>query len=591
MGLCPFHQEKTPSFHVHPDKSLYKCFGCGKGGNVFSFIMEMEKLSFIEAVTLLAERYNIALPSERPENRETAEQRDALHDVSRFAARFFFNALQSEQGEACRKYLKKRGWDQAVQRRFGLGYAPDSWDALLTTARKEGISADILEEAGLIVRKDGGKEYDRFRNRLMFPIFSTGGKVVGFGARALKPDDQPKYLNSPETAIYNKSQLLYGLSFAVPSIRERDSVVLVEGYADVIAMSQAGFPHAVATSGTALTRPQIRLLIRYTHNILFLYDADSAGANAMLRSIDLFLDEGVIPGIVLLPQGEDPDSYVRNSGAEAFGKALAKPVSFVDFITGKLQQEGKLDTPDGKTEAVRRIVALVSKIDDRLKQEFYLHYISEKYGIYESLLYNELSSQLRTKRTKPPRREEMEPEPDPFLPDAQAVAEQPLAKHEREFMSALLRAPKEIISETLNAIHLTEFQHPGVQHILMTLLEQKEDYGSINVSDLGKSFAGDIALQSLLADLMIDKLEVSARWKDIQTVNDIDFRQLLFDSYRSIILQKISRKLEDNTVRWSRVIGSPEMEHNYASVKRQLDELREIAMAAGAIAELPVLED
>jgi DNA primase len=591
MGLCPFHQEKTPSFHVHPEKDLYKCFGCGKGGNVFTFLMEMERTSFVETVTLLAERYSISLPTARKEDTQTAERRDALLQVSRTAARFFYDALQGEKGEFCRTYLKKRAWTDQIQRRFGLGYAPDSWDALLKELKKAGIPDDILEEAGLIIKKESGKTYDRFRNRLMFPIFSVGGKVVGFGARALNPEDQPKYLNSPETAIYNKSKILYGLSFAVPYIRERDSVVLVEGYADVIALHQAGFGHVVATSGTALTTAQIQLLMRYTPNVLFLYDADSAGANAMLRSIDIFLDEGIIPGIINLPQGEDPDSFIKSEGAAEFGKRLAHPQSFVDFITARYKNEGKLDTPEGKTEAVRHIVSLLAKITDRIKQDFYLHHIADKYEIYETLLYTELQKHSsQKKKAKPLQAEPIEKVDDTDFEDMPALEIQ-LPKVEREFMSALLGASNDIISETLNGIHITDFQHKGVQHILLALLEQKEDHGSIKVGEISSAFNDNLDVQALLADLMIVENRESDGWKDIQTVNETDTRQVLLDAYRMIINTQIIERIRMIELRMSRVKGDGDQENELARQKLELEVAKMKTEQAMAFSELPAFED
>ena len=293
FGLCPFHQEKTPSFSVNPKLGIFKCFGCGAGGDVFAFIQQIEGVSFVEAVRLLAERAGIPLP----QSEEAGEdEREPLFQALRFAARFYFTQLTHEtSGKLARAYLKSRGVRPATAQRFGLGYAPKAWDALATAAVASGFRLGVFEQAGLVLpRRERGGFYDRFRHRLMFPIFSHVGKVVGFAGRLLEPDpEQPKYINSPETPVYQKGRVLYGLYQARHAIRKLEEAILVEGYTDVIALHQAGIEHTVATSGTALTLEQVRLLARYAKRILLLYDADPAGEQAALRSIDLCLAQGL----------------------------------------------------------------------------------------------------------------------------------------------------------------------------------------------------------------------------------------------------------------------------------------------------------
>ncbi len=292
FGLCPFHEEKTPSFSVNPHLGIFKCFGCGRGGDVFAFIQQIEHVSFVEAVRMLAERAGIPLPDGEE---EADDPRPALYHALRFAARFYFEQLtQSEAGQVARAYLKQRGIHPEAVRRFGLGYAPNAWDALLKAATEAGIRSEVLEQAGLVLpRKERGGYYDRFRHRLMFPIFSHTGRVVGFGGRLLEPDpEQPKYINTPETPVYHKGRILYGLYQARQALRTQEEAILVEGYTDVIALHQAGIEHVVATSGTALTPDQARLLARYVRRVVLLFDADAAGQQAALRSIELFLERG-----------------------------------------------------------------------------------------------------------------------------------------------------------------------------------------------------------------------------------------------------------------------------------------------------------
>ena len=586
-GLCPFHQEKTPSFNVNPEKNLFKCFGCGKGGNVFSFLMEIEKLSFVEAVRQLAERYSIALPEATPEDRAKAEQRDALYDVLRFAARFFYDALHSDLGEYCRKYLEKRGWGSSIQKRFGVGYAPASWDALRNSAHEQGFSDELLVEAGLIVPKDDGSGYDRFRNRLIFPIFSPSGKVIAFGARALAKDDQPKYLNSPETAVYAKSRVLYGFPMAVKGIRERDAAIILEGYADVMSLAQVGITNVLATSGTALTREQVQLLSRYTSNVIFLYDSDAAGAGAMERSLDLFLERDIIPQIVMLPEGDDPDSFVQEHGKEALDARLAAPQSFIDFVTHQYRSQGKLDSPDSSADAVKHIVGLLAKIDDRIKREMYVHHVSEVYGIYESVLYKELE-----KHSRPSRRRDPDPPPseEEALEDVAGAGYEPVPKNEREFLSVLLEMPEEDATRILLLVYVELFHHPSSKRIIVELMHQLEDHGHIDLAQLQRTFEGDPSMQSVFADLLVQKDIVSERWSDIQTVTETDRKKVLLDAYKSLLLGHITKETQVLQRRLAAVRGDEAEERQISATLLMLRQVKTSTLRANSFTDLPEAE-
>lgn len=532
VGLCPFHKEKTPSFNVNPERNIYKCFGCGKGGDPIGFIMDIESVSFLEAVEELADRYGIAI--DREGTQPTAEKREdieALYDATRLAAHFFHDTLQSEAGAIGREYYKRRQWTVETQRAFGLGFAPSGWSGLLDHLRGEGVDMDIMEKAGLVVRKEGGRNYDRFRNRVVFPIIHVTRKVVGFGARALSPEDEPKYLNSPDSVIYNKSRVLYGLSQASSAIRERDAVIVVEGYADVISMHQAGVRNTVSTSGTALTPDQVHMLRRYTRNIFFLYDADSAGIAAMLRGLDVILAEDCDARVVRLPAGEDPDSYVLKFGEEAVREQLGTAVSFVDFVTDRYKAEGRLDSPEGMASAVHHIVGMIAKMDDPIRREFYVRHIARKYGMYENVLFQELAKVLRgTKRgERPVRVEEAEEAPRAEERDA------PLPKEERIFCSHLLLAPRDVQSEVLHSISIAHFRHPRIQRILHELFEQEEHEGAVNSNALWNLATDDAAMHTLLADLMMPRDEPNSDWSERQTVVDVDHRRVLCDDYRAVL--------------------------------------------------------
>ena len=314
-GLCPFHNEKTPSFSVSQEKQIYKCFGCGEAGNVISFVMKDKNLPFIEAVKYLANRANIPLEINNGEKSKSAKKKDLLYRVNVEAAKFFFSNLMNNQN--AKEYFLNRGIKEETIKKFGLGFANDSWNSLMFYLRKKGINDVLLEEAGLIsVNKEKGRKYDRFRNRVMFPVFDYQGKVIGFGGRVLD-DSKPKYLNSPETLVFQKGTNLYGLNFALKHNMSERYFVIVEGYMDLISLHQYGITNVVASLGTALTINQARLLKRYADKVIISYDADMAGQMATLRGLEILRTAGFDVRVLNIPQGKDPDEYVRSNGKEA----------------------------------------------------------------------------------------------------------------------------------------------------------------------------------------------------------------------------------------------------------------------------------
>lgn len=404
LGLCPFHNERTPSFTVSPAKGFFKCFGCGKAGDSVTFIMEHEHLTFPEALRYLANKYNITIEEEAP-SPEFAEQqsfRESLFTVTAYAQDFYQDYLwNAEEGKAIGlSYFRERGFTDEIIRRFHLGFSPDKWDALTTAATAAGYQRDLLEKTGLTIVQEN-KVYDRFRSRVMFPIHNLTGRVIAFGARILKTDPKsPKYLNSPETEIYIKSKNLYGISQAKKAIIAHDACYLVEGYTDVISLHQAGIENVVASSGTALTVEQIRLIGRYTRNITVLYDGDAAGIKASLRGIDLILEEGMNVRVVLFPDGEDPDSYSRKvSTAELRDFLSAEAVDFISFKTKLLLADTQGD-PIKKASLIRDIVETVARVPDAIARAAYIHHTSVLMDMEERVLLNELNKILRTQIRK-----------------------------------------------------------------------------------------------------------------------------------------------------------------------------------------------
>jgi DNA primase len=405
-GLCPFHGEKTPSFAVHPVKQIFHCFGCGKGGDVFSFVMEMEKCQFPEAVRVVAEKCGIALPKPKersPEEKKENQQRAALIEMHREAQAFFVKQLETTgEGRAARAYLEDRGLDKDAIARFGIGYAPSGGDALLRYLKQK-YADKLLPESGLVSKDhSSGRLFDRFRRRITFPIANETGKIVAFGCRALG-DDQPKYLNSPETPIYSKSNVLYHLDRAKDALRRQDFAVLVEGYMDAIAIARAGISNVVASCGTSLAEPQIKLLGRFTKRVIVNYDPDSAGQAATERSVSLLLEHDFEVKVLALPAiGEkkaDPDLYIREKGAEAYLKALKDSPSYVDYLIARARQMD-LTTGEGKLRALNYLMPYVQRIPNGLLRSEWATRISQQLRIDEPVLRAALNKAAAERRSE-----------------------------------------------------------------------------------------------------------------------------------------------------------------------------------------------
>ena len=404
LGNCPFHNEKTPSFTVSPAKGIYKCFGCGKAGNSINFIMEHEHYTYPEALRYLANKYQIEVEEleETDEQKQTANEKESLFIVSNFAANYFQQQLhETQEGKSIGlSYFVERGFREDIIKKFQLGYNPDSWDAFTGEALKQGYQLEFLEKSGLTIVKEA-KHFDRFKGRVMFPIHNLSGRVLGFGGRILKTDPKAaKYVNSPESEIYNKSNVLYGIYFAKKDIISLDNCYLVEGYTDVISLHQAGVENVVASSGTSLTEGQIRLISRYTKNITILYDGDAAGIKASFRGIDMILKEGMNVRVVLFPEGEDPDSYAKkNSSSELTDYITKNAQDFIRFKTSVLIKDVGND-PIKRTELIKDIVASISIIPDQIQRSVYIKECSSLLDIQENALINETNKLLRKKFTK-----------------------------------------------------------------------------------------------------------------------------------------------------------------------------------------------
>lgn len=404
IGNCPFHNEKTPSFHVSVAKGIYKCFGCGVGGDSLKFVMELEKYSYPEAIRYLANKYHIEIAEiERsPAQLAAQDKRESLYVLSQWAGKFFKEQLwNTDIGNSIGlSYFKERGYREDIIKKFDLGYSPDVWTALVEEAKKSGFQEGYLTEIGLAIERDDKSLYDRFRGRVIFPIHNLTGRIIGFGGRTLKTEKSvPKYVNSPESDIYHKSDVLYGLSFAKKAILDHDTCYLVEGYADVISMHQAGVENVVSSSGTSLTTGQIKLISRFTKNVIILYDGDAAGIKASLRGTDMLLEEGLNVKVLLFPDGNDPDSYVQTFGSAAFKEYVAtNQQDFIFYKTNILLKDANND-PIKRAEVIHEVVESIALIPDEIKVSVFIRQCSSLLDIEERVLLSELNK-IRVNKAK-----------------------------------------------------------------------------------------------------------------------------------------------------------------------------------------------
>jgi DNA primase len=387
IGLCPFHAEKSPSFTVDAEKGLYHCFGCGVGGDIFTLVMEKENLSFPEAVAYLAEKYRIPLPEKRRLSPQALQLEDQLFKIMESALAFFRKNLRTtSEGKKALDYLLQRGLSDAVIEKFNLGYAPNSWDALTGYFKAKGIAASLLEKAGLVLPgRKPGEFYDRFRGRAIFPIRTLTGKTVAFGGRALF-NQEPKYLNSPDTPLYSKGHLLYGLNVTKEAIRETGEFILVEGYTDFLALYQAGRKNIVASLGTALTPSQIGLAMRFAPKVVINYDGDAAGQTAAFRAVPLFFEKGVETRVLILPENLDPDDFLRKRGAQAYEDLFPDAVPGLKYIIDQASRGQRMDVPEVKTKVLRSILTVLEVIPDAIVRSEYLRRTAEQMGVDEALL-------------------------------------------------------------------------------------------------------------------------------------------------------------------------------------------------------------
>lgn len=571
LGNCPFHNEKTPSFTVSPSKEIYKCFGCGKSGNTIGFLMDHEKYSYVEALRWLAQKYNVEVVETEvsPEQSQIRQTADSLYIINQFAQRYFSEYLMNEEEgiDVGMSYLKERGFREDTIRKFQLGFCPSRGHVFADEAVKGQYNRELLLKTGLVVQRDE-KLLDNYRGRIIFPVHNQSGKVMGFGARIIKSNDKaPKYINTPENEIYVKSRILYGMYFARTVIDKEDECLLVEGYTDVISLHQAGVENVVASGGTSLTQDQLRLIRKFTHNLTILYDGDAAGVKAALRGLDLAIEEGLQVKLVLLPDKEDPDSFVNRAGASEFRKYIdANKKDFILFQLDVSLREAGNDS-SAKAAIVNQIAESLSRMnkpEDFTRRNDYIRNVSEILKIDEQGFHTLVNKFVKDRIFKDQQRGEKQDFGTPVIPAPAPAAEslqllQNDARHERAMVRCLLEFGLQPFSETetvaeylLREIQDNELSDMMHEDLLRQVIGQYHEWYRQGQSPTAKNFLyhQDQVMSRFVIELMEVGEEISENWKEyyqgeILTRADL-YKEEVFSSITYLKLRKIKGLIAEN---------------------------------------------
>jgi DNA primase len=558
VGLCPFHGEKTPSFTVSPDRNIYKCFGCGKAGNAITFMTDFHGLTFVEAIETLAAKYGIQIAEKFEKDPQQVSKRELMLAALKEASLFYHSTLMKKEGKSTLDYFKSRAFSDDTIKKFLLGYSIDKYDSLLSVLNKYGFDDDVIIESGLAGRSDtNNKVFDRFRGRAMFPIRDYIGRVIGFGARQMVEDkNQGKYINSPQSSIYDKSRVLYGLYEAKNSIRSKDFVIMTEGYADTITLVQAGYENVVASSGTSLTEGQLTLLKRYTNKIYFSYDSDSAGLKAAESGASLALAQGFDVLIIRLPEGEDPDSIVRKHGADTYDYHLRHAKGFIDFKIDRFKESGLLNTPQGKSNAINNLIETVAKIPDELQHDFFIQKIASLLNLTENQIHTiyDLKGKLRNDYIR-------------HLDSESAIVESKIFVQQNDVPDKIPLDYKYSIDEILPEEYiLLKVALQGTDDL--TLLFEKTDFSvdilisntakeifdlilenSENIDILNSLMASEISenIKSIIIELSMADVSPSENWYSRLRIDkpEYDISRIMNDSINKLKIRKIRHQIEE----------------------------------------------
>ena len=503
FGLCPFHQEKTPSFSVSPEKKIYHCFGCQKGGDVIGFLMEVEKISYIEAIRRIAFDLGINLPAESEDSySKDKEVYDKYYNLNQIAKEFFVEQFTKGKQNPARSYILNRKLKVDTIKNFMIGYAPNKWDVLTNHESLKNSSKEDLVELGLIFKKDNENKYfDKFRNRLIFPFQNISGRIIGFGGRRLNEEDNPKYLNSPESKIYQKGLILYGLHQAISAIRELNTVILVEGYFDLLRLVNSGIENVVASSGTALSENQGRLLKRYTSNVIISYDSDEAGLKAAIRNSEILENLDMSISIVQLPEPHDPDSYILEFGKKAYLQLLKKKKNPLDIKLLKFYKDFSNPSLDQKNKFIDEIIYELISVPNEVRIGFYLHKLAESMEITESLLVSRFNKQKKNKKYFKSNQKQEEEEGE--KQDLRIKMGE--WKAEEGILSILLKGSADTTKEILNSLTSSDFENEDYRQIFDTIGHHWEDKNIVSLSHLQNELSDD--LKEILIGLSFNEIE------------------------------------------------------------------------------------
>lgn len=472
VGRCPFHTEKTPSFHVTPENGLFYCFGCGTGGDVFSFIMKQEHLEFPQAVEKLAQRAGVALLPEKdlsPRQQKNLEELQRLREINREAAFYYYQTLRTNEGKEALNYLKNRQIRQESLTEFALGYAPHKYQELHDHLLAKGFTLEEMLESGLLIQRENGVFIGRFRDRIMFPITDTRGRVVGFGGRLLA-QGEPKYLNSPETKVFNKKGLLYGLHLALPEIRRQGQVLLVEGYLDVIALRQGEFKNVVASLGTAFSQEHAALLKRYTREAVIVFDSDEAGIKATQRAIDILREQGIRVKVAALPGAKDPDDFIKSYGKKAMEKEIEKALTIIPYRLKHLKEQFPLQNPDGKVAILKEIFTDLAKLTSQVERHEYIRFLAQELELSEEAIWDDFRRKQGEKRTNPQFERDKSPEIRNNIRGNVNSFRDPYQRAQENLLRLVLNQP-ELILEIENRLDLEIIQDEIYKGILQLIGE------------------------------------------------------------------------------------------------------------------------
>jgi DNA primase len=501
-GLCPFHEEKTPSFVVSPEKQFYHCFGCGRGGNLFTFIMEYEKLNFVEAVTKAADFAGIALPKIQEKSEQEITYTQQLYDINEIVCTFFEKQLYKENNKRYLNYFLDRKLSQNTIKNFRLSYAPDSFDALLHHLKDKKVNLKQAEELGIIQKKQKSDDYYvKFRNRMMFPFFNLSGKIIGFGGRKMREEDQPKYLNSPESQVYYKSRTLYGLHQAIQSIREEDFIVLVEGYFDLLRLVDSGLKNVVASSGTALSEDQARIMGRYSKNIFIAYDGDEAGIRAAIRNARIIENQDMQAHIVPIPAGDDPDTFVLDKGLKSFRELLDRKVLPIEFQLDAFIKKNPDPSLEEKDAFIHQVLEELTSFHSTIKTGLYIHHLAERMQVSESMLVteiNRLRKRQRRYKSTTPKEEKKTTAAD------EIKVKRGVYRAEEGIIELLLNAGGEIVNYISEHVTLELFENEDYADLYGHIIHELEEHGTVNVHTLFDNPELNAQQHQLLTRLTID---------------------------------------------------------------------------------------